>query len=129
MSIIEFRHKGDFIKTNKLLKKMRQEAEIRKADEYARMGLDALMSATPKRTGLTAASWKYKITRGNGHYLSISYTNTNVQNGENIAIILDTGHYSRKGHCWIEGRHYIEPAIQPVFDQISNDLWEEIISL
>ncbi len=126
---IEFRHKGDFRKTNNYLKRLKQAAEIRKANEYAQLGLDALMSATPKRTGLTANSWTYKITRGNGHYLSIQYENTNIQNGENIAIILDTGHYSRKGHCWIQGRHYISPAIQPVFDQISKDLWEEIIAL
>ena len=126
---IEFRHKGDFTKTKNYLTKLKQAMEIKKANEYAQMGLDALMSATPKRTGLTANSWTYKITRGNGHYLSISYTNTNVQNGENIAIILDQGHFSKKGHCWIQGRHYIEPAIQPVFDQISKDLWEEIIAL
>ena len=126
---IEFRHKGNFRKTNNYLTKLKQAMEIRKANEYAQLGLDALMSATPKRTGLTANSWNYRITRGNGHYLSISYYNTNVQNGENIAIILDRGHYSRRGHCWIQGRNYIEPAIQPVFDQISNDLWEEIIAL
>lgn len=126
---IEFRHKGDFRKTSNYFTKLKQAIEIKKADKYAQMGLDALMSATPKRTGLTANSWTYAITRGNGHYLSISYKNTNVQNGENIAIILDTGHYSRKGHCWIQGRHYIAPAIQPVFDQISKDLWEEIIAL
>ena len=126
---IEFRHKGDFKNTNDILKKMKQAAQIRKAEEYAQLGLAALMSATPKRTGLTAASWTYRITRGNGRYLSISYENTNVQKGENIAIILDLGHYSSRGHHWIEGRHYIEPAIQPVFEQISKDLWEEIIAL
>lgn len=126
---IEFRHKGDFRKTNNYLTKLKQIIEIRKAEKYAQMGLNALMSATPKRTGLTANSWQYRITRGNGHYLSISYFNTNIQNGENIAIILDQGHFSKRGHCWIEGRHYIEPAIQPVFDQISKDLWEEIIAL
>lgn len=126
---IEFRHKGDFRKTNNYLTKLKQAAEIRKAEQYAQMGLDALMSATPKRTGLTAKSWTYKITRGNGHYLSISYENTNVQNGENIAIILDQGHFHRRGHYWIAGRHYIEPAIVPIFEQISKDLWEEIIAL
>lgn len=126
---IEFRHKGDFKKTNNYFKKLKQAAEIRKANEYAQRGLDALMSATPKRTGLTADSWIYKITRGNGHYLTISYENTNIQNGENIAIILDVGHFHKKGHYWIAGRHYIEPAIQPVFEQIANDLWEEIIAL
>lgn len=126
---IEFRHKGDFVKTNNYFKKLKQAAQIRKAEEYAQLGLAALMSATPKRTGLTAASWTYRITRGNGRYLSISYENTNVQKGENIAIILDLGHYSSRGHHWIEGRHYIEPAILPVFEQISKDLWEEIIAL
>ena len=125
---IKFRHKGDFKKTDNFFAKIRQAAEIKKAEKYAQMGLDALMSATPKRTGLTSRSWIYKITRTNAS-LTISYENKNVQNGENIAIILDTGHYSRKGHCWIMGRHYIEPAIVPVFENIANDLWKEIISL
>ena len=128
MARIEFRHKGDFSKTKNYFKKLKQAAQIRKAYEYGQLGLNALMSATPKRTGLTANSWIFTVSQSSG-MLTISYENTNVQNGENIAIILDLGHYHRRGHYWIEGRHYIEPAIQPVFDQISKDLWEEIIAL
>lgn len=125
---IEFRHKGNFSKTKNYFSKLKQAIQIRKANEYAQLGLAALMSATPKRTGLTAASWTYHIIKSSD-MLTISYENTNVQKGENIAIILDLGHYSSRGHHWIEGRHYIEPAILPVFEQISKDLWEEIIAL
>ena len=129
---IEFRHKGDFSKTANYLQKMREKAAFRDnqmlsiIEGYAQQGLDALMSATPKRTGLTSRSWVYEIIRTENS-ITVSYTNTNVQNGVNVAIVLDTGHYSF-GH-WIMGRHYIEPAILPVFEQISDALWEKIIEL
>ena len=125
MSIISFRQKGNFSKLVGHLKPMMQIVQMKNAETYAKKGLDALMSATPKRTGLTARSWTYQIIQTDTS-LTILYENTNVQNGVNIAIVLDYGHYSR-GH-WIVGRHYIEPAIRPIFDEISNDLWEEITS-
>lgn len=126
MSIISFSQKGNFSELISHLKPMSQIVQIKNAELYAQKGLEALMAATPKRTGLTASSWTYHITRTDTS-LTISYDNTNVQKGIHIAVILDTGHYSR-GH-WIEGRHYIDPAIRPVFDEIANDLWEEIKSV
>jgi hypothetical protein len=42
-----------------------------------------------------------------------------------IAIILQYGHGTGTGG-WIEGRDYINPAIQPIFDEILNDVWKEV---
>ena len=124
MSVIELRTKGDFSKVTDYLGSIRKTIKLRNVEIYAQKGLDALMAATPKRTGLTSRSWTYRIEQTSTS-ISIIYDNTNVQNGVVVAIVLDYGHYSR-GH-WIAGRHYIEPAIRPIFDEISNDLWEEII--
>ena len=84
----------------------------------------ALASATPVDSGLTASSWSYEITNKNGT-ATISFRNSNIQNGVPIAIILQYGHATGTGG-WVEGRDYINPAIQPIFDQIANDAWKEV---
>ena len=78
-----------------------------------RLGVAALASATPKDSGLTAASWDYEITH-NGKETTIAFTNSNISNGVNIAIILQYGH-GTKGGGYVAGRDYINPAIQPIF--------------
>lgn len=123
MSVIEFRTKGDFSKLQNYLGSLKKTVALHNAEVYAKKGLEALIEATPKRTGLTSRSWTYQIVQTDTS-ISIIYNNTNVQKGVVVAIVLDYGHFSN-GH-WIVGRHYIEPAIRPVFDSIANDLWEEI---
>lgn len=92
--------------------------------EYGEKGVEALRTATPVDSGKTAASWTYEIKEDEGK-ISITWSNTNVNKGVNIAIILDTGHGTRGGG-YVVGRHYIEPAIQPVFDQMAEELWREV---
>ena len=87
----------------------------------------ALSSATPIDTGVTANSWYYKIVNKNGS-ATISFYNSNIQNGVPIAIILQYGHGTRNGG-WVEGRDYINPSIQPIFDRIANDAWREVTKL
>ena len=93
-------------------------------DKYGREGVAALSSATPVDTGLTANSWHYKIEQRSGS-VSIVFYNSNIQNGVPIAIILQYGHGTRNGG-WVQGRDYINPAIQPVFDKITEDAWREV---
>ena len=90
-------------------------------------GVAALSSATPVDTGLTANSWHYTIENVNG-YIKISFNNSNIQNGVPIAIILQYGHGTRNGG-WVEGRDYINPAIQPIFDKITENAWREVTKL
>ena len=93
-------------------------------DKYGREGVKALESATPVDTGLTARSWYYEIKKTNGS-VSISFYNSNIQNGIPIAIILQYGHGTGTGG-WVEGRDYINPAIQPIFDKIAEKAWKEV---
>jgi hypothetical protein len=60
--------------------------------------------------------------------VSISFYNTNIQNGVPIAVILQYGHATRNGG-WVQGRDYINPAIQPIFDKIANEAWKEVTKL
>lgn len=125
--MISFRQKGDFSKLNKYFERLRETAKIGVLDKYGRAGVAALASATPTETGLTASSWYYEIKRQNGS-VSIEFKNSNVNKGVPIAIILQYGHGTGTGG-WIEGRDYINPAIQPIFDQLTADAWKEVTSL
>lgn len=122
--MITFSHKGDFSRVNRFLEKALNAIKLGELDKYGRRGVDALANATPKDTGTTADSWKYKITRSHGS-ASISWYNTNENNGVNIAVILQYGHGTKNGG-FVRGRDYINPAIQPVFDEIAESAWKEI---
>ena len=125
--MITFRHKGDFSKTFRFLERAKNAVNIGDLDRYGREGVAALASATPVDSGLTANSWYYEIVRTKNS-VSIMFNNSNIQNGVPIAVILQYGHGTRNGG-WVEGRDYINPAIQPLFDKIANDAWREVTKL
>ncbi len=122
--MISFRQKGDFSKLNKYFERVREAARIGVLDKYGREGVAALASATPVDTGVTANSWYYEIKRQNGS-VSIEFKNSNVNKGVPIAIILQYGHATGNGG-WVQGRDYINPAIQPIFDKIADSAWREV---
>lgn len=122
--MITFRQKGDFSKLNNFLEKMKEVVKIEDLDRYGQEGVEALSAATPKDSGLTASSWYYEIVRTNGS-ISIQFKNSNINDGVPIAVILQYGHGTRNGG-WVEGRDYINPAIQPIFDKIAEDAWKEV---
>ncbi len=96
-----------------------------KLEEYGRRGVEALQAATPKRTGLTAGSWKYKITRTNKQ-IRIEWYNTNMARDViSVAMLLQYGHATKNGG-WVEGIDYINPAIGPIFQEMSQKAWEEV---
>ena len=125
--MISFRHKGDFSKVTNDLVKMKKAAKLDILDKYGRAGVAALSSATPVESGKTANSWGYEIEQTNGS-AKIIFTNSNVNKGVNIAIILQYGHGTGTGG-WVQGRDYINPAIQPIFDQIAEEAWKGVASI
>lgn len=125
--MIKFRHKGDFSKVTKYFEKVRRTARDLDFTKYGEQGVAALASATPVDTGLTSKSWYYEIEKSSG-IVRISFCNSNIQNGVPIAIILQYGHATRNGG-WVEGRDYINPAIQPIFDEITKKAWKEVTML
>ena len=125
--MISFRHKGDFSKLTRYLEKAKETVRLGDLDRYGREGVAALASATPVDSGLTANSWYYEIVNKDGS-ATITFNNSNVQNGVPIAIILQYGHGTRNGG-WVQGRDYINPAIRPVFDKIVNEAWREVTKL
>ena len=122
--MISFRQQGDLSKTYRFLERAKHMVNLGDLDKFGRAGVAALASATPIDSGQTANSWYYEITNTK-QSLVISFHNSNIQNGVPIAVILQYGHATRNGG-WVQGRDYINPAIQPIFDQMAEDVWREV---
>ena len=127
LRLITFKHKGDFSNLTRFLERAKEVVHMGDLDKYGKAGVEALASATPIDSGETANSWYYEITNSNGS-AKITFNNSNIQNGVPIAIILQYGHGTGTGG-WVEGRDYINPAIQPIFDEIANNAWREVTKL
>lgn len=125
--MITFRHKGDYSKATRWFEKLKEAARLGVLDKYGRAGVEALASATPVDSGVTASSWSYEIEHSSGS-AKLIFTNSNVNKGVNIAIILQYGHGTGTGG-WVQGRDYINPAIQPIFDEITEAAWKEVTSI
>lgn len=93
-------------------------------NQFGKEGVSALASATPSKSGLTAKSWDYEVTR-KGNNWKITWSNSNVNKGANIAVLIQYGHGTRNGG-YVVGRDYINPAIRPVFDKIAKQAWKEV---
>lgn len=123
---IKFNHRGNFNNTERFFKRARKMDFFRNLEKYAQEGVAALSSATPVDSGLTAASWDYEIVKKKGS-ISIYWTNSNINEGVPIAVILQYGHGTNNGG-YVQGRDYINPAIRPVFDKIADNAWKEVTS-
>lgn len=124
--MIQLRGHGNFKHLDNFFERAKEGLYISTLDEYGRKGVEALRAATPIDTGMTANSWYYTIERTRNS-VSLSFYNSNVHNGVPIAIILQSGHATRNGG-WVEGIDYINPAIRPIFEEMANNMWKEVIS-
>ena len=122
--MISFSQKGDFHKITGFLEKAAEKHGNGILDKFGKEGVAALSSATPVDSGETSEDWYYTIEQKKGS-VTISFCNRNIQNGVQIAIILQYGHGTKNGG-WVEGRDYINPATQPIFDKIVDAAWKEI---
>lgn len=122
--MISVTSKGSFKKTEGFLRRKVDVMSV--LDKYGQIGVDALSSATPVDTGDTARSWYYQIVQTKKGY-AIVWHNSHTHGGTPVAILIQYGHATGNGGH-IEGRDFINPAIQPVFDQIANDVWKVVTS-
>lgn len=127
MGVIEVVHRGNFNHLEKFLSRVSGGQYIlRVLDKYGQAGVDALASATPKDSGLTAASWYYEY-RIEGDVIVIEWNNSNVVKGYfNVAMRLQTGHGTGTGG-YVTGIDYINPALRPIFDKLADDAWAEVV--
>lgn len=119
---------GKLRKTERFLNKLSRFDVRRILDKYGERGVQVLSECTPVRTGQTASSWNYRITNDKEHgTASIIWSNSHVEKGVNIAIILQYGHGTRNGG-YVEGIDYINPALKPVFEALADEVWTEVTS-
>ena len=116
---------GDLSKTLKFLHRLQNKEYLNVLSEYGRRGVEALRSATPVDTGKTANSWYYEIEQGHNK-TTISWCNSNVNDGVVIAAILQYGHGTNTG-VYVQGTDYINPAMRVIFDELANECWKEVI--
>lgn len=123
--MVTFRQKGDFSKVTSFLERAKESINLGVLDKYGRRGVELLSAATPKDSGITAGSWSYEIEQKKNQ-ATISFHNTNIiDDWFHLAIALQYGHGTRNGG-WVEGRDYINPVIQPLFDEMADEVWREV---
>ncbi len=115
---------GSFEKTKKFLELMQSNKIFHVLDHYGPVGVGLLSSATPVETGRTAHSWSYTVTHVNGRH-ALNFFNDHVEDGVNIAIILQYGHGTGTGG-YVQGIDYINPVIRPLFQKILDDVWRQV---
>src|SRR5690348_628962 len=121
MAIVNVTTKGSFDNTERFLTKVTTNNNLRAIlEKYGPIGVRALAEATPVDTGLAASSWTYEIVERPG-YISLRWFNSDVENGIPVVILLQYGHGTRNGG-WIEGRDFIMPAIEPIFQKILDEV-------
>ncbi len=91
-----------------------------------RQGANALAAATPKDTGRASYSWNFEVSAKSGVY-TITWTNSDVENGFPVAIMLQYGYATGTGG-YVQGQDYINPAIRPIFDEIADKVWKVVTS-
>lgn len=122
--MLKLKASGNFNNSKKFFDRMSNRTYLKVLDKYGQQGVQALSSATPLGTGRTASSWSYEIHQTGGGW-EIIWTNSNVNQGVNIALILQLGHGTGTGG-YVAGRDYINPAIRPIFDGMADAIWEEV---
>lgn len=125
--MFSFSSSGSFKNTEAFLKEVQKQNFMALLDHYGKDGIIALSMNTPRDTGETSLAWGYSVIMDKGE-ARLQFTNANVNKGVPIAIILQYGHGTGTGG-YVEGRDYINPAIQPVFDRIVDSIWMEVKSL
>ncbi len=123
---VKFEVSGGFTKTERFLNRMKRREYLNVLDEFGRDGVQALRNATPVDSGATAEAWDYEIKR-TSNYTEIVWTNSNINDGVPIAVILQYGHGTGTGG-YVQGRDYINPAIRPIFDNIAEKAWKVVTS-
>ena len=126
-SIITYRTKGDLTKTETFLKRLMKQDLKSILNKYGQLGVEALSKATPIDTGKTAASWDYEVTIAPGS-ATLTWTNSNTNQGVPIALLIQYGHGTPTGG-YVPGQDYIKPAIRPIMDELTKELWKEVSEL
>jgi hypothetical protein len=122
---IKFKQKGNFSRTEMFFERCKNLFKLGVLDQYGREGVNALAMATPVDSGITAASWRYKVTNTKGSVSIEWYNDSETKTGIPIVVLIQYGHGTRNGG-YVRGNDFINPAMKPIFDKIADALWKEV---
>ena len=118
-------HKGNFNNIERFLRKNQKIDIDHYLEKFGQAGVEALSKATPKDTGLTSESWYYRIDKDKDK-TTITWCNSNtIDDWYNVAIGIQYGHGTVSG-VYVQGVDYINPAMRTIFDELANQIWEEV---
>lgn len=121
---ISFKQKGKFSWPDKFERNYKKVKKSNLFDEYGKEGVQNLKKVSPKDTGRMSQSWFYKVSTEK-YSTVLSFHNNDIENGCNVAIIVQYGHGTKNG-VWIQGIDYINPSMAPVFEELCEKIWKEI---
>jgi len=124
VALIKIKHKGNFNNTERFFNRVLKRGYLNILEKYGKAGVDALRNATPSESGKTADSWNFGIEEGNGT-VTLYWTNSNENQGVNIAILLIYGHGLQNG-SYVQGVDFVNPAMRPIFEKIADESWKEV---
>lgn len=123
--MIKIKVKGNTRKTESFLRR-EHKLPLESLEYFGQRGVEALMAATPIRTGTTALSWSYEIVEDEiDNTVSIVFKNSNVSEGFPVALLIQYGHGTKSG-TYVQGIDYINPALEPIFDDMAKKAWAEV---
>lgn len=122
---IKIKQKGNFSRTEMFFERCKNLFKLGVLDKYGREGVNALAMATPVDSGITAASWRYKVTYTKGSVSIEWYNDNDTKTGIPIVVLIQYGHGTRNGG-YVRGNDFINPAMKPIFDKIADALWKEV---
>jgi len=122
---ISFKHRGSFKNVERYLNNKRSDRFLVKLlEEYGQKGVEALSLMTPRDTGKAADSWFYEVSKIPSGY-RLSYSNSDMAGEVPLVILLQYGH-GTTGGTFVQGRDFINPALRPTVDQLSQAIWKEV---
>lgn len=122
--MIRVHSSGDFNRTRAFLHRLKSKEMYRDLNRFGKMGVDALAAATPRASGETANAWTYQIKHSRSG-TTISWDNTNENDGQKVAILIQYGHGTGTGG-YVVDKDFINPAMGPIFDKIAQEVWRKV---
>lgn len=121
---ITVKHKGNFNNFERFCNRVLKRNYLNILSDYAAQGVEALKAATPVVSGELASAWNYEIEDKDG-VTTIWFTNSEEDNGINVAILVIYGHGTKNGG-YVEGIDFVSPALEPVFRELADSIWREV---
>lgn len=123
--MISVRHKGNFNNFERFCNRVLLKRNyLNIITDYAERGIEALKEATPVDGGETAEGWGYEIEDKDG-ITTLTFTNSNINDGVNVAILLIYGHATRNGG-YVEGNNFVPEVLEPIFRDLAAAMWKEV---